>query len=134
MRQLQLFTQADIAAMRDRTASGRYSPAHDEFRRVHEPHRAWGLQQRHARRLRKLYGHAVDIPMAPPMLRRYADETPPPRPVDPRDERPMALLGRAGESEERAGKGSLGRMWRNGGPRRERQADRMRRNDRRCGG
>lgn len=40
--------------MRDRTASRSYSPAHDEFRRVHERHRAWGLAQRHAEKLRRL--------------------------------------------------------------------------------
>jgi hypothetical protein len=36
MRQLQLFTSAALAKMRDRTASRNYSPAHDEFRREHE--------------------------------------------------------------------------------------------------
>ncbi len=37
--------------MRDRTASRTYSPARDEFRQMHERHRAWGLAQRHAERL-----------------------------------------------------------------------------------
>jgi hypothetical protein len=40
--------------MRDRTASRNYSPAGAEFRRTHERHRAWGLTQRHAERLRQL--------------------------------------------------------------------------------
>jgi hypothetical protein len=54
MRQLQLFTSAALAGMRDRTASRNYSPARDEFRREHERHRAWGLTQRHGARLRRL--------------------------------------------------------------------------------
>jgi hypothetical protein len=53
MGQLQLFTRAELAAMRDRTASRNYSPARDEFRREHERHRAWGLSQRHAEKLRR---------------------------------------------------------------------------------
>jgi hypothetical protein len=54
MRQLQLFTSAELAGMRDRTASRNYSPERDEFRREHERHRAWGLIQRHGERLRRL--------------------------------------------------------------------------------
>ncbi|GID94085.1 hypothetical protein Adi01nite_34970 [Amorphoplanes digitatis] len=54
MRQLQFFTTSELAAMRDRTASRNYSPERDEFRRTHERHRAWGLTQRHARRLHQL--------------------------------------------------------------------------------
>jgi hypothetical protein len=42
MRQLQLFTSAELGRMRDRTASRNYSPEKDEFRREHERHRAWG--------------------------------------------------------------------------------------------
>ena len=52
MRQLQLFTTAELARMRDRTASRNHSPARSEFRRVHEGRRAWGLARRHAERLR----------------------------------------------------------------------------------
>lgn len=54
MRQLQLFTSAALAEMRDRTASRNHSPERDEFRREHERHRAWGLAQRHGMRLRRL--------------------------------------------------------------------------------
>jgi len=54
MRQLQLFTSAELAGMRDRTASRNYSPERDEFRREHERHRTWGLVQRHGERLRRL--------------------------------------------------------------------------------
>jgi hypothetical protein len=53
-RQLQLFSTAEVAAMRDRTASRNYSPGCAEFRRTHERHRAWGLTRRHAERLRQL--------------------------------------------------------------------------------
>jgi hypothetical protein len=53
VRQLQLFTTAELATMRDRTASRNFSPAKDEFRRTHRRHRAWGLGQRHAERLRR---------------------------------------------------------------------------------
>jgi hypothetical protein len=54
MRQLQFFTSAELARMRDRTAARNYSPERDEFRREHERHRAWGLIQRHNERLRRL--------------------------------------------------------------------------------
>ena len=39
--------------MRDRTASRSYSPEAEEFRRIHEKRRAWGLQRRHAEKLRR---------------------------------------------------------------------------------
>ncbi|GAB7050355.1 hypothetical protein [Catenuloplanes indicus] len=42
MRQSQLFTSAEMAEMRDRTASRNYSAARDEFRRIHERRRYWG--------------------------------------------------------------------------------------------
>jgi hypothetical protein len=54
MRQLQLFTTAELGRMRDRTASRNHSPERDEFRRLHAHHRAWGLVQRHGRRLHRL--------------------------------------------------------------------------------
>src|ERR1700749_3322702 len=54
MGQLCLFGRAEITAMRDRTAARNYSPAGDAFRREHERHRAWGLQRRHADKLRRL--------------------------------------------------------------------------------
>ena len=54
MRQLQLFSTTQLATMRDRTASRNYSPERDEFRREHERHRAWGLERRHAERMRQL--------------------------------------------------------------------------------
>jgi hypothetical protein len=62
MRQLQLFTTAELAAMRDRRASRRYSPEAEEFRRDHARHRKWGLAQRHARRLRRLHPDPRDVP------------------------------------------------------------------------
>jgi hypothetical protein len=48
MGQLQFFTSAQLATMRDRTRRRNYSPSGEEFRKEHERHRAWGLQQRHA--------------------------------------------------------------------------------------
>jgi hypothetical protein len=54
MRQLSLFTPAELAGMRDRTASRDYSPGRDEFRREHQRHRVIGLARRHAERLRRL--------------------------------------------------------------------------------
>src|ERR1700754_2536866 len=53
MRQLQLFTSAQLAVMRDRTKRRNYSAEADEFRREHERHRAWGLTQRHSQKLRR---------------------------------------------------------------------------------
>jgi hypothetical protein len=53
MRQLQLFSAVELAVMRDRSACRKYSPEGDAFRREHERHRAWGLTQRHAERLRR---------------------------------------------------------------------------------
>jgi len=58
MRQLQLFTPAALAKMRDRTASRNYSPAREEFRREHARHRAWGLVQRHGERLARQRGQS----------------------------------------------------------------------------
>ena len=55
-RQLSLFTTAQVAVMRDRTASRNYSPQRDEFRRRHEEHRARGLARRHAARLNRIRG------------------------------------------------------------------------------
>ncbi|BBH71705.1 hypothetical protein ACTI_83900 [Actinoplanes sp. OR16] len=51
MTQLALFPTNHL---RDRTLRRNHSPEADEFRRAHERHRAWGLAQRHARRLRHL--------------------------------------------------------------------------------
>ena len=53
-RQLELFTRSELASMRDRTSCRNYSPERDQFRRDHERHRAWGLTQRHGRRLMHL--------------------------------------------------------------------------------
>lgn len=61
MRQMQFFSSAELATMRDRTASRRYSPEREAFRREHERHRVWGLARRHADRLR----HARSRPSEP---------------------------------------------------------------------
>jgi hypothetical protein len=57
MRQLQLFTTAQLATMRDTTRRRNYSAEAEEFRREHQRHRVWGMTQRHARKLRSIYGH-----------------------------------------------------------------------------
>lgn len=61
-RQLQLFSTAELAVMRDRTASRNYSPGCDEFRREHLRHRAWGLKRRHAERLHRRRDSAERTP------------------------------------------------------------------------
>jgi hypothetical protein len=63
MGQGSLFSRAEITSMRDRARSRNYSAAREEFRREHERHRAWGLQRRHAEKLRRLRGseHAPTI-------------------------------------------------------------------------
>ena len=66
MRQLQLFTTAEVAGMRDRTASRRYSPGREAFRRDHERRRAWGLKRRHAERLHRSRTAASESSHAPP--------------------------------------------------------------------
>ena len=81
MRQLQLFTTAELSRMRDRTASRTYSPERDEFRRVHEHHRAWGLIQRHRQRLRHLRNTSrAPQPATMPDYRRQ-DHLPSPAPT-----------------------------------------------------
>jgi hypothetical protein len=72
MRQLQLFTGADIAVMRDRTRSRNHSPGRDDFRRMHERHRAWGLARRHARKLRRLASIMDDAAVADDYRRETA--------------------------------------------------------------
>ena len=59
MRQLQLFTTAELAKMRDRTKARNYSPERDEFRREHERRRAFGLARRHAQRMYNSFQRAA---------------------------------------------------------------------------
>jgi hypothetical protein len=59
VRQLQMFTTAQIAGMRDRSASRRCAER-EEFRRKHERHRAWGLRRRHAGKLRHVRDDSRD--------------------------------------------------------------------------
>ncbi|MCW2141531.1 hypothetical protein BXY51_006115 [Actinoplanes cyaneus] len=49
--QMSLFSRGELAGMRDRTLARNYSAEAEKFRRDHERHRAWGLRQRHARKL-----------------------------------------------------------------------------------
>jgi hypothetical protein len=70
-----LLTPAQLATMRDRTRRRNYSAAAERFRDTHQRHRAWGLTQRHARKLSRLYGTTANASAA---LRRRADELAPP--------------------------------------------------------
>jgi hypothetical protein len=80
MRQLSMFTPAELAGMRDRTASRNYSPSRDEFRREHERHRAWGLARRHASRLRDAHSIPHHSPAASTTEQRRHDPTQAPSP------------------------------------------------------
>lgn len=60
MRQLQLFTTTQLAGMRNRSVARNHSPAAEAFRRTHQRHRAWGLSQRHAERLRRKKTSSAD--------------------------------------------------------------------------
>ncbi len=51
MGQMALFS---VAGLRDRTRARNYSPSRDDFRRDHERRRHFGLQRRHAEKLRRL--------------------------------------------------------------------------------
>src|SRR6187402_1500562 len=57
--------------MRDRTRRRNYSAEAEEFRREHARHREWGLAQRHARKLTRLYGSTAN---AAATFQRRADE------------------------------------------------------------
>jgi hypothetical protein len=54
--QIGLFSRAQIAGMRDRTKRRNYSEEAEEFRRDHARRRRYGLAQRHAQKLTRLYG------------------------------------------------------------------------------
>ena len=71
MGQIGLFTRAEVAAMRDRSRRRNYSVEAEEFRRDHERRREWGVAQRHARKLTRLYGSTADAAAA---FQRRADE------------------------------------------------------------
>ncbi len=81
MAQMSLFSRAQTAAMRDWTKARNYDPDRAEFRRQHKIRRDWGLQRRHAEKLRRLRESGI-----PP--RTPADITgirahPTPRPTPP---------------------------------------------------
>ncbi|HTJ38795.1 MAG TPA: hypothetical protein VL738_36660 [Dactylosporangium sp.] len=93
MRQLQLFTTKELAAMRDRTKSRRYSPAGEEFRREHARQRAWGLARRHDEKLRRL--RAAAPPPSTPAPPPQPEPSPPHPSVDAAElgERPASDTG-----------------------------------------
>jgi hypothetical protein len=86
MGQLQLFSRAELASMRDRTRARNYSASRDEFRRDHERRRAWGLQRRHAERLRHVREQQAgcwpeDLQIAPTSVEARRPGPPGPSPV-----------------------------------------------------
>jgi hypothetical protein len=76
--QLSFFTRVELAAMRDRTRSRRYSPQKEAFRREHERRRAFGLAQRHSRKLRELHGGDGIVALTAAMLGRASQACDPP--------------------------------------------------------
>ena len=86
MGQLSLFSRAELAGMRDRTRARNYSASRDEFRRDHERRRAWGLQRRHAERLRHVREQQAgcwpdDLQIAPASVEADRPGLPDPSPV-----------------------------------------------------
>src|SRR3954452_15633138 len=51
-----LFSRAEITRMYDATRRRNYSAAGERFRKEHQRHRDWGLEQRHRKKLCDLYG------------------------------------------------------------------------------
>jgi hypothetical protein len=76
--QLSFFTRAELAVMRDRTRSRRHSPQKEAFRREHERRRAFGLAQRHSRKLRELRGGDGIVALTAAMLGRAGQACDPP--------------------------------------------------------
>ncbi|MFI5910514.1 hypothetical protein [Dactylosporangium sp. NPDC051541] len=70
--QMSLFGNSETATMRDRTRSRKYSPMVEAFRRVHREQRDWGLEQRHAAKLRRIYGDNVPVTKEEWLLARAA--------------------------------------------------------------
>jgi hypothetical protein len=90
--QISLFTVAQTVSMRDSTKRRNYSAEAERFRREQAGRRAWGLTQRHARKMRRLHGsvaaawesyhdRADEVPSAASSVR--ACEAGPPTPVTP---------------------------------------------------
>jgi hypothetical protein len=69
--QIGLFSRAQIAGMRDRTRRRNYSEEAEEFRREHAIRRQYGLAQRHAQKLTRLYGSPAKAAAA---IRREVEE------------------------------------------------------------
>jgi hypothetical protein len=95
MRQLQFFTREELAGMRDRTRSRRYSPTAEEFRRTHEQHRDWGLIQRHNAKRRRLNSPA-GLPVPSPQ-----DPTPSPPAKPPVKPSPAPAIAPGSRTAER---------------------------------
>jgi hypothetical protein len=119
MGQLQFFSAGELAAMRDRTRSRRYSPVGEQFRREHARHRAWGLARRHAEKLRRVRAEALaavdghreaSVPESPPAV--PSEQVAPPASLSPAappasmsDAAPPASLNPAERPSSNAGSG-----------------------------
>src|SRR6266498_4037083 len=75
MRQLELFTRSQLAAIRDRTRKRNYSPEKEEFRRDHQRHRRWGLARRHAQK--RCRSHGCSQECATVGLHEHSEPIPP---------------------------------------------------------
>ena len=73
MGQLEIFTPAEIAGMRDRTKRRNYSPQGERFRREQARRREVGLARRHAEKLYRLWHQDADP--EPPALPAGMEET-----------------------------------------------------------
>ncbi|MBB3097992.1 hypothetical protein FHR83_005677 [Actinoplanes campanulatus] len=76
MGQGSLFSRAQTAEMRDPSKARNHSPEREEFRRMQQRRRAFGLERRHAEKLRRLHPDPATLP-APP-----GGSGPAARPVD----------------------------------------------------
>src|SRR3954470_5754755 len=91
--QRELFSRAEITAMYDATRRRNYSPAGERFRKEHQRHRDWGLEQRHRKKLCDLYGSVeaaeayfaerARAALAPAPLEPVVAQAEPPAPPDP---------------------------------------------------
>ena len=77
MGQLQLFTPAQIAGMRDRTRGRNHSPEREQFRREQARRREVGLARRLAQKLYHLWHHGADP--EPPAITAMPPPSPAPR-------------------------------------------------------
>jgi hypothetical protein len=104
-----LFTAAETASMRDSTQRRNYSAEAERFRREQVGRRAWGLTQRHARKMRRLHGSVAaawtsyrdraDELLGSAVPASRAGETGPPKPDTPEPAIPEPAMSEPAMSE-----------------------------------